>query len=64
VDKMKRQLRIDLLGDLTPILEASGIQLSNIGGVISDEERRSNLASTTTWGGPSSIESDTIDNLA
>jgi hypothetical protein len=63
VDKLKRQLRMKVLGDLRPILEASGIQLSNIGGVISDEECRSNLASTKTWGGPSSIESDMIDNL-
>jgi hypothetical protein len=52
-----------VLGDLRPILEASSIQFSDIGGVMSDEEHRSSLASTATGGG-SSIESDTIDNLA
>jgi hypothetical protein len=56
VEELKRQLRMEVLGDLRPILEASGIQLPNIGGVMSDEERRSSLASTAAGGGPSSIE--------
>jgi hypothetical protein len=42
----------------------SDIQFPNIGGVMSDEERRSSLASTAARGGPSSIEPDMIDNLA
>jgi hypothetical protein len=63
-EELKRQLRMELLGDLRAILEASDIQFPNIGGVMSDEERRSSLASTTVGGGPSSIEPDTIDNLA
>jgi hypothetical protein len=46
VEELKRQLRRKVLGDLRPILEASGIQFSDIGGVMSDEERRSSLAST------------------
>jgi hypothetical protein len=73
--ELKRQLRREVLGDLRPILEASGIQFSNIGAVMSDEERRSNLASIVAGGershedlqapasGPS-IKLDTIDNLA
>jgi hypothetical protein len=64
VEKLKRQLRREVLGDLRPILEASGIQFPNIGGVMSDEERRSSLTSTTAGGGPSLIEPYTIDNLA
>jgi hypothetical protein len=64
VEELKRQLRIEVLGDLRPILEASGIQFPNIGGVMSDEEHMSSLASTTVGGGPSSIEPDTVDNLA
>jgi hypothetical protein len=64
VEKLKRQLRREVIGDLRPILEASGIQFLNIGGVMSDEERRRSLASTTAEGGPSSIEPYTIDNLA
>jgi hypothetical protein len=75
VEELKRQLRREDLGDLRPILEASGIQFPNIGAVMSDEERRSSLASTTVGGGrphedlqaPASgpsIEPDTIDNLA
>jgi hypothetical protein len=63
VKELKRQLRIEVLGDLRPILEASTIKIPDIGGVMSDEEHRSSLATTTTGGGPS-IELDTIDNLA
>jgi hypothetical protein len=73
--ELKRQLRREVLGDLRPILEASGIQFSNIGVVMSDEDRRSSLASTIAGGGrphedlqaPASgpsIEPDTIDHLA
>jgi hypothetical protein len=75
VEELKRQLRREPLGDLRPILEASGIPFPNVGAVLSDEERRSNLASTTARGGrryedlqaPASvpsIELDMIDNLA
>jgi hypothetical protein len=46
VEELKRKLRWEVLGDLMPILDASGIQFPNIGGVMSDEERRSNLVST------------------
>jgi hypothetical protein len=63
MEELKRQLRREVLGDLRPILEASGIQFPDIGGVMSDEERRSNLASTAARSGPS-IKLDTIDNLA
>jgi hypothetical protein len=42
---------MDVLGDLRPILEASSIQFSNIDAVMSDEERRSNLASRAAGGG-------------
>jgi hypothetical protein len=45
VDELKRQRRREVLGDLMPILEASGIEFPDISGVISDEERRSSLAS-------------------
>jgi hypothetical protein len=43
-------------------LEASGIQFPDIGGVMSDEEHRSSLASIAAGGGLS-IEPDMIDNL-
>jgi hypothetical protein len=73
--ELKRQLRREVLGDLRPILEASGIQFSNIGVVMCDEDHRSSLASTIAGGGrphedlqaPASgpsIEPDTIDHLA
>jgi hypothetical protein len=75
VEELKRQLRREVLGDLRPILEASGIQFPNIDAVMSDGERRSSLASTTVGGGrpyedlqaPASrpsIKPNTIDNLA
>jgi hypothetical protein len=50
VDELKRQLRMEVLGDLRPILEASGIQFPDIGGVMSDEERKSSLASRAGCG--------------
>jgi hypothetical protein len=75
VEELKRQVRREVIGDLSPILEVSGIQFPNIGAVMSDEKRRSSLASTAAGGGwphedlqaPTfghSIESDTTDNLA
>jgi hypothetical protein len=51
MEELKRQLGREVLGDLRPILEASGIQFPNIGAVMSDEERRSSLASTAARGG-------------
>jgi hypothetical protein len=50
VEELKRQLRREVLGDLRPILKASGIQFPNIDAVMSDKERRSSLTSTTTGG--------------
>jgi hypothetical protein len=50
--ELKRQLRREVLGDLRPILEAQGIQFPDIGGVMSDEERRSSFASITAGGQP------------
>jgi hypothetical protein len=75
VEELKRQLRREVSEDLRPILEASGIQFPNIDAVMSDEERRSSLASTGAGGGRPhedlqalvsgpSIKSNTIDNLA
>jgi hypothetical protein len=62
VEEPKRQLRREVVEDLRPILATSGIQFPDIGGVMSDEECRSSLASTVARDGPS-IELDTIDNL-
>jgi hypothetical protein len=45
-------LRREVLGDLRPILETQGIQFPDIGGIMSDEERRSIFASTTVVGWP------------
>jgi hypothetical protein len=65
VEELKRQLRREVLGDLRPILEALGIQFPDIGGVISDEERRSSSGLVEDHDQPlPSIEPDTIDNLA
>jgi hypothetical protein len=46
MEELKRQLRGELLGDLKPILESQGLQFPNIAGIMSEEEHRSNLAST------------------
>jgi hypothetical protein len=46
LEELKRQLRREVLGDLRHIVEAQGIQFPNITGVMSNEERRSSLAST------------------
>jgi hypothetical protein len=50
VEELKRQLRREVLGDLRPILESQGIQFPSIALVMSDKERRSNLASIATGG--------------
>jgi hypothetical protein len=47
VEELKGQLRRELPRDLKLILESQGIQFTDIAGVMSEEERRSNLASTT-----------------
>jgi hypothetical protein len=52
MEELKRQLKRELLGDLKPILEAQGIQFSNIAGVMSKEECRSSLASIAGGGRP------------
>jgi hypothetical protein len=46
MEKLKRQLKMEHLGDLKPILQAQGIQSPDITGVMSEEERRSSLTST------------------
>ena len=46
MEELKIQLRRELIGDLKPILESQGIQFPNIAGMMSEEERRSSLAST------------------
>jgi hypothetical protein len=43
---------MEVLEDLRPILEAQRIQFPDIGGVMSDEERRSSFASTAMGGWP------------
>jgi hypothetical protein len=45
VEELKRKLRRDVLGELRSILEVQGIQFPDIGGVMSDEERRSSFTS-------------------
>jgi hypothetical protein len=52
MEELKRQLRREVLGDLRPIVEASGIKFPDIGGVMSDEEHRNSLASTAKGGRP------------
>jgi hypothetical protein len=51
MEELKRQLKMELVGDLKPILEAQGIQFSDITRVMSGEDRRSSLASTMAIGG-------------
>jgi hypothetical protein len=50
MEELKRQPAREVLGDLSPLLEAQGIQFLDIGGVMSDEVRRSYLASTARGG--------------
>jgi hypothetical protein len=77
VEELKRQLERELLEDLKPILEAQEIRFPDITGVMSEEERRSSLASTAGGGRSqgelhieappplhSSLEPNTIYNLA
>jgi hypothetical protein len=52
VEELKRRLRREILGDLRPILDAQGIQFLDIGGVMSNKERRSSFASTAIAGQP------------
>jgi hypothetical protein len=79
VEELKKQLTREVLGDLRPILEAQGIQFTDIGGVMSNEERlclyscewtttgeHQVLASRLVEGHEQplpSIEPDMIDNL-
>jgi hypothetical protein len=46
IEEIKRQVRIQLLGDLRPIFESQGLPMLDIGAVGNEEERRSSLAST------------------
>jgi hypothetical protein len=46
IEEIKRQVRIQLLGDLRPIFESQGLPVPDIGAVGNEEERRSSLAST------------------
>jgi hypothetical protein len=46
IEEIKRQVRIQLLGDLRPIFESQGLPMPDIGVVGNEEERRSSLAST------------------
>jgi hypothetical protein len=50
MEELKRQLKRELIEDLKPIVEARGIQFSNIARVMSEEECRSSLASTAGGG--------------
>jgi hypothetical protein len=46
IEKIKRQVRIQLLGDLRPIFESYGLSMPNIGVIRNEEECRISLAST------------------
>jgi hypothetical protein len=46
IEEIKRQVIIQLLGDLRHIFESQGLPMSDIGAVGNEEERRSSLAST------------------
>jgi hypothetical protein len=47
IEEIKRQVRIQLLGDLRLIFESQGLSVPDIGAVGNEEERRSSLVSTT-----------------
>jgi hypothetical protein len=47
IEEIKRQVSIQLLGDLRPIFESQGLPMSDIGAVGNEEKHRSSLASTT-----------------
>jgi hypothetical protein len=44
IEEIKRQVRIQLLGDFRPIFESQGLPMPNIGAVGNQEEHRSSLA--------------------
>jgi hypothetical protein len=46
IEEIKRQVRIQLLGDLRPIFESQRLPMPDIGAVGNEEECRSSLAST------------------
>jgi hypothetical protein len=46
IEEIKRQVRIQLLGDLRPIFESQGLSVPDIGAVGNEKECRSSLAST------------------
>jgi hypothetical protein len=46
IEEIKRQVRIQLLGDLRPFFESQGLPVHDIGAVGNEEEHRSILAST------------------
>ncbi len=46
IEEIKRQVRIQLLGDLRPIFESQRLPMPDIGAVGNEEERRSSLTST------------------
>jgi hypothetical protein len=46
IEEIKRQVKIQLLGDLRPIFESQGLPMPDIGAIGNEEERRSSLAST------------------
>jgi hypothetical protein len=50
VEELKRQLKMELLEDMKPILEAQGIHFPNNCGVMSKEEHKSSIASTAGGG--------------
>jgi hypothetical protein len=52
VEELKRQLKREFLGDLKPILEAQGIEFSDIAGVMSEKVHWSSLASIAGGGRP------------
>jgi hypothetical protein len=45
IEEIKRQVRIQLLGELRPIFESQGLPVSDIGAVGNEKEHRSSLAS-------------------
>jgi hypothetical protein len=53
IEEIKRQVRIQLLGDLRPIFESQGLPVSDIGVVGNEEERRSSFVDdhrkTCSW---------------
>jgi hypothetical protein len=52
VSELKRQLKRELLRDMKPTFTAKGVQFSDIARVMSKEEHKSSIASTTEGGRP------------